>query len=220
MNLFRELAAKPWLTPGLGDRPARDETEQAVHAARNALKLFFAVIAVIFLLLVIAYGERMTYEDWRPLPESTLLWFNTVALLLGSVAMQWAVASARRGRNEDMKMGLFSGGVASAVFVAGQLLAWRQLVQMGYFEPSDPAIAFFVLITGLHALHILGGFLAWGRIAFRLWMKGAGAEQVRLSVELCTLYWHYLLIVWLVLFGLLFAGNSNLATLMAICGIR
>lgn len=220
MNLFRELTAKPWLSPGTEGRPAKDEAELAIDAARNALKLFFAVISVVFLLLTIAYGERMTYEDWRPLPESTLLWFNTVVLILGSVAMQWAVACARRGRNEDMRMGLFAGGVASAVFVAGQLLAWRQLVQMGYFEPTNPAIAFFVLITGLHALHIVGGFVAWGRIASKIWLKGADAAQVRLSVELCTLYWHFLLVVWLVLFGLLFAGNSNLATLMAICGIR
>jgi cytochrome c oxidase subunit 3 len=43
--------------------------------------------------------------------------------------------------------------------------------------------------------------------------------RVRQSVELCTLYWHFLLVVWLVLFGLLFTGN-NLDFLLKLCGIR
>ena len=45
-------------------------------------------------------------------------------------------------------------------------------------------------------------------------------EVVRLSVELCTVYWHYLLLVWVLLFGLLFSGNDNLGILLTLCGLR
>ena len=75
------------------------------------------------------------------------------------------------------------------------------------------------LITGLHGLHLLGGLVAWGRTIAKLW-RGFEVAQVRLSVELCTAYWHFLLVVWLVLFGLLFSGNDSLGILLTICGIR
>jgi cytochrome c oxidase subunit 3 len=48
----------------------------------------------------------------------------------------------------------------------------------------------------------------------------ADLGRLRLSIELCAVYWHFLLAVWLVLFGLLFSGNDNLGTLLAICGLR
>jgi cytochrome c oxidase subunit 3 len=100
----------------------------------------------------------------------------------------------------------------------GQAQAWRELGALVYFEVTNPAIAFFYLITGLHGLHLLGGLVVWGRTLVRLW-GGFELEKVRHSVELCTLYWHFLLLVWLVLFGLLFTGN-NLDELMIICGIK
>lgn len=202
MNPLRHLTEKPWVASDTVTGEVLDDRSLATIAGRNVLKIFFAVITVLFLLLTIAYGERMTWEDWRPLPESGLLWFNTFALALSSVAMQWAVYSLNRERMGDVKLGVASGALTAIVFLAGQLLAWRQLMQMGYFEATDPAIAFFVLITALHGMHILGGLVALGRVGAQLF-QGRGVEEVRLGLELCTRYWHFLLLVWLVLFGLL-----------------
>jgi len=137
---------------------------------------------------------------------------------LASVALQWAQHSVRRGRMDAMRVGLLAGGAFTVVFLLGQVLAWRQLGTMVYFEVSNPAIAFFYLITGLHGLHILGGLVAWGRTFAKVW-GNFDVAKVRHSVELCTLYWHFLLGVWLVLFGLLFSGN-NLDILLKLCGIR
>ena len=72
----------------------------------------------------------------------------------------------------------------------------------GYYAAGNPANAFFYLLTGVHGLHLLGGLVVWVRTAARM-ARGAELDDVRLSVELCTVYWHYLLLVWLVLFGLL-----------------
>ncbi len=65
-----------------------------------------------------------------------------------------------------------------------------------------PANAFYYLITALHGVHLLGGLVAWGWTGNRV-RRGFEANQVSLSVELCAVYWHFLLLVWLVLFGLL-----------------
>ena len=87
-------------------------------------------------------------------------------------------------------------------FLAGQLLAWRQLDAAGYFLASNPANSFFYLLTAVHGLHVLGGLVALARAAGKVW-RGEDADRVRLSVELCAIYWHFLLFVWLVLFALL-----------------
>ena len=182
------------------------------------LWVFLAVVAVLFMLLIAAYGGRMAYEVWRPVPQIKLLWANTIVLVLSSAALQWAQVSVRRGRMGGMRIGLLAGGALTVLFLLGQIFAWQQLANTAYFEVTNPAIAFFYLITGVHGLHLLGGLVAWGRTAARAW-GDLDAAKVRQSVELCTTYWHFLLVVWLVLFGLLFSGD-NLDLLLTICGIR
>jgi len=218
VSIFHELTAKPWTT-GQGKVDDLHTGGTSPPAARKlALRVFLAVVAVLFALLVTAYGGRMAYEDWRPAPQINLLWANTFVLILSSVALQWALYSARRGWIDAMRAGLLAGGAFTVVFLFGQSLAWRQLGTMVYFEVTNPAIAFFYLITGLHGVHLLGGLVAWGRTVSKVWGE-FDLAKVRQSVELCTVYWHFLLLVWLVLFGLLFTGN-NLDVLLKLCGIR
>jgi len=87
-------------------------------------------------------------------------------------------------------------------FVAGQLMAWEQLASEGYYAQENPATAFFYLLTGLHAVHLLGGLWFMVLLGFRL-KRAHQQEKARKSVALCATYWHYLLLVWLVLFTLL-----------------
>jgi cytochrome c oxidase subunit 3 len=211
--MFRQLMVRPWVTA-----EGTVEGTSSRAAKKVALTVFLAVVAVLFMLLVIAYAGRMTYEDWRPAPQLRLLWANTFALILSSVALQWAQHSVRRRRLDAMRVSLLAAGAFTVVFLFGQVLAWQQMGTMVYFEVTNPAIAFFYLITGLHGLHLLGGLVAWGRTVAKVWGDFDVADITQ-SVELCTLYWHFLLLVWLVLFGLLFTGN-NLDVLLKLCGFR
>jgi cytochrome c oxidase subunit 3 len=103
---------------------------------------------------------------------------------------------------DGVRNGLIAGGLFSFSFLAGQLWAWQQLNAAGYFLAANPANAFFYLLTALHGLHLLGGLWVWGKTTAKL-RPGVEVGAVRLSVELCAVYWHYLLLVWLVLFALL-----------------
>jgi len=208
--IFRQLRDKPWETvPGqIDDR--FDGGMAALPAATLGLRMFLAVITVMFLMLIIAYGGRMAFEDWRPGPNSNLLWLNTAMLILSSISMQWATMSARRGQLGGVKNGLRAGGVFAFAFLAGQIVAWRQLGTMENIGISNPAIGFFYMITALHALHLVGGIVAWGRTTLKIQGENDVAK-ISLSVKLCTIYWHYLLLVWLILFGLLFSGNDKLS---------
>ena len=218
MSMFRQLMVKPWVTAEGTVESPRGRGTSSRAAKKTALRVFLAVVAVLFMLLVIAYAGRMTYEDWRPAPQLRLLWANTLALILSSVALQWAQYSVRRGQMDAMRVSLLAAGAFTFVFLFGQVLAWQQLGTMVYFEVTSPAIAFFYLITGLHGLHLLGGLVAWGRTVAKVW-GDFDVAKITQSVELCTVYWHFLLLVWLVLFGLLFTGN-NLDVLLKLCGLR
>ena len=170
--------------------------------AKLGLYVFLAVVTSLFALFISAYLMRMELGDWRPLPDPDLLWLNTGVLVLSSIALQRALIAAKREQVDSMRNGLLAGGFFAFAFIGGQLLAWQQLVDAGYYAHSNPANAFFYLITGLHALHLLGGVVAWGMTTIKV-LGGAEVARVRLSVELCAVYWHFLLVLWVILFGLM-----------------
>jgi cytochrome c oxidase subunit 3 len=197
----QRLAAKPWLEEGV-IADWREESPSTVPPAKIGLGVFLAVIGSLFALFISAYSMRMSMVDWRALPVPRLLWFNTGVLFTSSIALQWAYMAARRNDIDGVIVGLLAGGASAAIFLVGQLLAWQQLKVAGYFVASNPANSFFYLITAIHGLHLMGGLAALGRTTARVW-RGTELAQVRLSVELCAIYWHFLLLVWLVLLGLL-----------------
>ena len=219
MNIFRQLTEKPWEPPRGPDGVLASPRRFDVPAAAVGLRVFLCVVTVLFSLMVVAYAERMAFEDWRPTPRQWLLWFNTVLLVVSSIAFQWALISIRRGRIDDTRDALVMAGGFAVAFLVGQLWAWRQLDAMASFDITNPAIAFFFMITALHGLHLLGGLVAWGRTTAEVWREPL-PERAVLHVRLCATYWHFLLAVWLVLFGLLFSGSDNLNFLLALCGLR
>ena len=141
-------------------------------------------------------------DDWAPMAEPIMLWFNTAVLIVSSIAWQRARSDLRQGRMDKLRITLTAGGLLALIFLAGQLSVWRDLIGSGQFAATGPAVAFFYLITALHGLHLLGGLFFWGRTTSRV-LNGAKAEEIATGVNLCAIYWHYLLLVWVVMFGLL-----------------
>ncbi|WGD49288.1 cytochrome c oxidase subunit 3 [Bradyrhizobium sp. CB1650] len=197
----QRLTAKPWLEEGpVGDFPGGDA--MTWPAAKIGLGVFLAVASALFVLFISAYSMRMAVVDWRALPVPRLLWLNTGVLVLSSVALQCSYVAARRDSAEGVLIGLLAGGASAVIFLAGQLLAWQQLSAAGYFVASNPANSFFYLLTAAHGLHLTGGLVALGKTSAKVW-RGTEIAETRLSVELCAIYWHFLLLVWVVLLGLL-----------------
>ena len=197
----QRLTAKPWLEEDpVADFPGTGA--MTMPAAKIGLGVFLAVAGSLFALFISAYSMRMNMADWRALPVPALLWVNTGVLVLSSVALQWAYMAARRNQMDVAVFDLLVGAASAVTFLVGQLLAWRQLSDAGYFLVSNPANSFFYLITAVHGLHVMGGLVAIGRTIAKVW-RGTEMKQLRLSVELCATYWHFLLLVWLVLLGLL-----------------
>jgi len=197
---------KPWVEQRPADNVLGDGA-LSLPPVKVGLGVFLAVATSLFALLVSAYHMRMMGDDWVRLPVPKVLWLNTAVLIFASVAMQRTRNAARRGQSERVKSGMIAVGVLTFGFLAGQLWAWQQMDAAGYFLAANPAYSFFFLLTAVHGLHLLGGVWVWGRTTARV-LRGAEAEAIRLSVELCTVYWHYLLAVWVVLFAVLLHSHD------------
>lgn len=201
MSLFKSLAVKPWERKGIigGLRPegAFDTSPEKV-----GLSYFLVIASVVFSLFMVSYVIRMELPDWQPLSEPGQLWANTLLLILSSVLFQWTRNIVSSDKPRNLMTAFIGAGLFAILFIAGQLMTWGNLQVGGFYLTSNPANAFYYLLTGLHAVHLLGGLWVWSKGAIRL-LSGAEAKDLRLSVELCTLYWHFLLVVWLILFAFL-----------------
>ena len=199
------LNVAPWME----QRPAeiaRGDGALSMPPVQVGLGVFLAVATSLFALLISAYHMRMMEQDWMHLQLPRVLWLNSAVLILASVAMQWTLVTARRGQMAGVRNGLLAGGVFSFAFLAGQLWAWQQLNASGHFTAANPAYAFFLLLTTLHGMHLLGGLWVWARTTVRAF-RGVDPAKIRLSVELCSVYWHFLLVVWAVLFTVLLRSH-------------
>jgi cytochrome c oxidase subunit 3 len=200
--LKQTFNTQPWVAGDVSE--SLTEAPMGASGKVVALVTLLAVVTSFFGLLMSAYSLRMELGDWYPLTEPQELWINTGILALASLAFHWTRNAANKGQTSKLKPGLLLTGLLTGGFLAGQFLVWQQLNASGQFITTNPANAFFFLLTGMHALHILGGMYVWLRATIRVF-GGSDADSVKESVELCTVYWHYLLIVWFVLFGLLLA---------------
>ena len=199
--LRQTINTQPWVHNAADDAVSGTSLDTSTRAI--GLASFLAVATSLFALFISAYTLRMNEPDWRPVSEPLILWVNTGVLVLASVVFQWTRGSAKRGDLPQLKTGLIVSGSLTLVFLAGQLAAWSQLHAAGVYAAGNPANAFFYLLTAVHGLHMLGGLWVWGRSVQRVWAGGQAAVEARLSVELCAVYWHFLLLVWAVLFGLM-----------------
>jgi cytochrome c oxidase subunit 3 len=209
--LVRKLSAKPWEAQRVSPAGAHaDDDEPRWPAARVGLWVFLAVITSLFGLFVSAYYMRLNGHhgagpatDWVQLSEPPVLWLNTVLLIAASVAMQAARRTIRADNVERSSNALLAGGLLTIAFLGGQFYAWTQVRESEFFSPLNPAVAFFYLLTAVHGLHLLGGLYVWGRTLARVRSKDVEIIDVRLSIELCSVYWHFLLLVWLGLFAVM-----------------
>ena len=203
MSIFSTLLQKPWMA----DQAAIDNNHigQAVSMPlpRVALYVLMAVIGVLFSLFSVAYIGRMAYGDWRTLPEPTLLWLNTAIIMLSSISFHQATKNAKENQIKRSREYLLLSGVLTFGFIVGQLFVWRELVSFGYFASTNPSYAFFYLLTALHILHLAGGLIAWTVVTIKSFIPQKETSDFALKVNLCAVYWHFLLIVWALLFIML-----------------
>ena len=205
-SIFQLLTEKPWEQDQI--EADNEHQGQTVNLTKQKLGLrtLMAASTVLFSLFIVAYSDRMLVHDWRNMPEPWLLWFNTGILVISSLVFHQTTKYAKNELFDKTKNGLYFVGFLAYSFLIGQLIVWYQLMNTGYFATSNVANAFFYLFTTIHALHIIGGIYFWGKTTSKFIKKSLKKEEINNLIDICAVYWHFLLAVWLVLFGLMLSS--------------
>jgi len=142
-------------------------------------------------------------NGWLPIEMPLVLWLNTGVLLLSSVSIEMARIALKRNEYGRFKSWIALTTIFGIAFLAGQLIAWRQLAAQGVFINSHPHSSFFYLLTSLHGLHLLGGVIALAYVTVAAFRMRIGFKR-RTAVDVTAIYWHFMDGLWVYLFGLLF----------------
>jgi cytochrome c oxidase subunit 3 len=166
-----------------------------------------AAILMMFTALTSAYIVRAaSSNDWQPLSMPRVLLLSTALILVSSGTLETARRNLK-GRNKSYKPWLFVTLLLGLGFLASQLMAWRQLVQQRIYVSSNPHSSFFYLLTATHGVHLLGGLIALAYLALRIRVREqnrVAVEKSQAAADVVTLYWHFMDVLWIYLFVLLF----------------
>lgn len=189
---------------GLGGDHGR-ESAALLNTAEVGLWALLATLSMLFAGFTSAYLVRQAGPDWAPINAPPILWFNTALLLSSSVTLEAARTRMRRRRREALKRWLLVTALLGLSFLFGQFLAWRQLAAQGVFLSTNPHSSFFYMLTGIHAVHLLGGIFA---LLYALNASADGrpgwAPAQPTAINLCATYWHFVDGLWVYLFFLIF----------------
>lgn len=191
---------------GGGSRGGPDDAALAVVRYKTGVWLALAAVVMLFAAFTSAFVVRKGMSfDWRPTALPSILWLNTAVLLASS----FTIERARREWNSSLSW-LSATTALGLVFLAGQLVAWRELKAAGVYMASNPSSSFFYLLTGAHGLHLLGGVLALLGVSWKAWraqMRQSEWLNRRAAVESTAIYWHFMDGLWVYVFVLLMVGR-------------
>ena len=209
------------------------DSEQDIRSAsaKTGLRFLMAAISSMFFLFFVSYIMRSQISDWealaqpwQPLADSNQLLINSGFLILASVFLEASRHEFGKSALGFSREFLWLAGAASLVFLAGQISFWSFLAANGFYVQSNPANSFFYLLTGLHGLHLVGGLFALLIAGYRLSTARHLRDQesfraAKLSTDLCAMYWHFLMALWLVVFALVSSSPSTYAAIAEFCGL-
>jgi cytochrome c oxidase subunit 3 len=188
---------------GSGDSYGATRVPQRAYVTGMFIAL--AGILMFFMAFVSAYIVRkgMPNSAWIPLQVPRILWLNTLVLIASSITLGRAHNRFKAQDEEGFRHWWATTTFLGVLFVAGQIIAWRQLAAQGIFLATNPSSSFFYVFTGAHGAHLLGGILALLYVQFRATRKVARGT----AIEVVSMYWHFMDGLWVFLFLLLYLGR-------------
>ena len=180
----------------------------ATNRYRIGMWVGLASILMLFTALTSAYIVRAaSSNDWKSLPLPRVLLLSTALILISSGTFEFAKRRLKTDHDGSYKAWLLITTALGLGFLVSQLLAWRQLVNQGFYVASHPHSSFFYLLTATHGVHLLGGLLALLYLILRT-AKPTHDDRFRVNRVAAAgavgLYWHFMDVLWIYLFLLLF----------------
>jgi len=197
-KLFGTLSDKPWDKEQMETDDHHQGKTFDISLQTSAVVVIFGVSTVLFTLVVTGYLYSIPVS--QDILKPNLLWLNTLILLF--------VAYFFNKITDDLK-NLLIVGFLSYAFLFGQIFFWFQLMEKGNYVSTNNYFSSFYIFTALHGLHLLGGLFFWGKTFSKVnKLKIEKIIDEKKSVDALSLYWTFLLIVWIVFFLIMYVFND------------
>ncbi|MGH7830131.1 MAG: cytochrome c oxidase subunit 3, partial [Candidatus Binatia bacterium] len=219
LSMARESTAREMIEPeereGLevpsfaGGPPAPPPfKEPIVSNARLGLSMFLAAEAMFFAGLIGAFlvfrlGAAVWPPPFQPRLPVGVTGINTFILLLSGVTMHWAVRAVRGGALSGLVQWLSATAILGTLFLVIQGYEWVRLIRFGLTVSSGIYGATFYTLIGCHALHVFGAVL-WLSLVVARARQGRFTARSHTGVELCGMYWTFVVGLWPLLYGLVY----------------
>ncbi|MDQ2937978.1 MAG: cytochrome c oxidase subunit 3 [Acidobacteriota bacterium] len=191
-----------------GHDPAFPDLNSSANRYRIGMWVALAAILMMFTALSSAYIVRAaSSNDWQALRMPRILLLSTALIVISSVTLETSRRKLKDSLRTAYEPWLLVTVALGFGFLVSQLLAWRQLVRQGVYVASNPHSSFFYLLTATHGVHLLGGLVALVYLSVRSRARHknpSGVEQGQAAADAVTLYWHFMDVLWIYLFVLLF----------------
>jgi cytochrome c oxidase subunit III len=202
-------------TDAFRGRPHAAGEGPSVSSAVIGMAAALAAVTMLFVAFTTAYLARRAEPGWGTVVMPPVLWLTTAILLASSGTIEWARRRIAAGDIRGLQRGLAATAWLGGAFLLGQIAAWRSLAAQGAYISTTPHSGFFYLLTGAHGLHLIGGLGALGIILWKAYTgrygvashAGSGymvAGRESAGMGVFALYWHFMDLLWLYLFALLF----------------
>ena len=149
--------------------------------------------------------HRLAHPEWAEQAAHTNLWagaFNTLVLLTSSLSAVLGHQAAEKGDGPKAARFLYFTVLGGLVFLLVKSVEWTQEIQHGYTLQAGGFWSYYYTAAGLHAFHVIAGML------IMLWVAGTAKKNQELHrVENVGIYWHFVDIVWIFLFPLLYIAK-------------
>ena len=188
-----------------GGRGQRGPSNSPLPQGAYKIAIWIAIISIAMLFLaltavMVARAEESS--DWVQTTVPPLLYFNTLVLLTSSFTLELSRRALKRESANQFVRWLYVTTGLGIAFIAGQLIAWRELAAQGIYITTNPSSGFLYLLTAAHGLHLLGGILALLYLVFRT-RKIILNPRKRIAVDITATYWHFMDGLWIYLLVLL-----------------
>ena len=185
--------------------------EQGMNTALLGMLLFIGSEVMFFAGLFAAYfNARAAAPQWPPagmehiIQPNTLVIGATIILVLSSFTMQWGVWRIRKGDRRGLNRAVGMTLLLGVIFLGMQAYDYYELVTHESFGINSGIYGtLFYTLTGFHGAHVFGGVVGLA-VIFGRGVAGQFSARHHIAVEAVSAYWHFVDVVWIVLFFTLY----------------
>ena len=161
------------------------------------------------------FAIRIQFPFWppagSPILDDSIAKLQTLILISSSILVEWSVSQLKKGKEKAFRFGLIGTTILASLFPILQFgFEWPHLILGHILTPSSGFFgATFFLLTGIHGAHVVAGVIAYCYTDTRAFM-GQYSPKNHGFVDAASTYWHFVHIIWLLLFALLWQGSRLL----------